>query len=82
MKTKETIAENINNLYDGHRFKILNHYRDIDESNLWPVCNNFNATQRAINRLYKFERESGQRLEGLELCYFIDSQLSDIVNNI
>ena len=82
MTNKETIAENINDLYDGHRFKILNHYRSIDQSNLWPVNNDFNATNRAINRLYKFEREYGQRLEGLELCLFIDNQLNDIVNHI
>jgi len=77
----ETIAENINKLYDGDRNKILKHYLNIDESDLWPICNKFNVTKRAINRLKKFERDSGEYLSGLELCYFIDDQISNIVNN-
>jgi len=87
MKTRETIAENIAVLYDhldgkANRKAIFKHYRDMDESNLWPVSNRFDCTERAINRLYRFERAGGYYLTGIELCLFLDGQLSDIVNFI
>ena len=83
----ETIAENIAKLYQDlddkqNRKAILNHYLNIDESNLWPINGDFNATKRAINRMYKFEREGGYYLLGLELCYFLEGQISDIVNSV
>lgn len=77
----ETIAENINKLYSGNRKQILKHYLSIDQSNLQPIRNKFNCTKRAINRLRKYEKLSGEYLSGLELCYFLDNELSEIVNN-
>jgi len=86
MVETERIAENIAILYqdlDGreHRSAIFKHYRGIDESHLYPVIGDFDVTQRSIERLYRFEREYGQRLYGLELCLWLDTQMSKIVNN-
>ena len=87
MQITERISENIADLYQDlndkqNRRAIFKHYRAIDDSNLWPVCNNFNATERAIKRLYKLEREGDYYLLGLELCYFIDTEVGIIVNSI
>jgi hypothetical protein len=84
-RISRNIAENIANFFlhlDGpiNRKAIFRHYRNTDESHLWPVSNRFNCTERAIQHLYKYERESGDYLLGLELCYFLDGELSTIVN--
>ena len=71
--------KNVNELT---RAQILRKYRDSDDSNLWPICGKFNATERAIRRLRKFERESGYYLEGLELSLFLDNKISEIVNHL
>jgi hypothetical protein len=55
-------------------------YREQDESNLWPICGRFNATERAIRRARDFARDSGVATGGLEYCYVLESALSDIVN--
>jgi hypothetical protein len=83
----ERIAQNIAFKYRhttgrANRGQIFNHYRDMDESGLFPVNGSFNATDRAINRLYRFEALSGYYLEGLELCLYLDSEISQIVNSI
>lgn len=77
----ESIAENINKLYSGNRKQILKHYLSIDQSNLWPIRNKFNCTKRAISRLKKYENLSGEYLTGLELCYFLDNEIGEMVNN-
>lgn len=84
---KERIAENIAKLYehlDGrqHRSAIFKHYRDIDESHLFPVRGKFNVTKRAIQRLYRFEREYGQQLLGLEICLWLENEMSELVNGL
>jgi hypothetical protein len=83
---KEQISENIAALYehlDGkkNRTAIFRHYRSIDDSGCWPILGRFNATNRAINRLYRFERSGGYYLTGLELCYFLEAEISEIVNS-
>ena len=85
-EAKERIAENISKLYqdlDGkaNRSAIFKHYRDMDDSHLYPILGDFNLTNRSIGRLYPFEKEYGERLYGLELCYWIDGQISKIVNS-
>jgi hypothetical protein len=62
-----------------HIFKL---FRDNDESHLWPVNGNFNATERAIRQLKKFEKDGGYYLNGLELILFLDDRLSQIVNGL
>jgi len=64
-----------------NRSAIFAEFRKVDDSHLWPVCNKFNATNRAINRLYRFEKQAGYYLLGLELCLFLENEISNIVNN-
>jgi hypothetical protein len=82
----ETIAGNIAKKYEqkdgkANRRAIFKHYRSIDDSHLWPICGRFDATQRAIRQLYKYEQETGYYLTGLELCLMLDSLISNIVNS-
>ena len=82
---KTNIPENIACFFQDlegrkNRTAIFKYYRSIDESNLWPIRDRFNVTERAINRLYKFEALSGHYMEGLELCYWLDGEMSEIVN--
>lgn len=79
----------IENMLIGKEFKtlsaerkyIFSEMRKIDDSHLCPICNKFNATERAINRLRKFEREYGDKLAGLGLILFLDNEISNIVND-
>ena len=78
----ERIAENIANLYRdkngiANRRAIFKHYRSIDESHLYPIFNRFNVTKRAIQH----ESKLGYALTGLELCLFLDEEISNIINN-
>lgn len=54
-------------------------FRDNDESHKWPVCGEFNATERAIRRVARMEREGG-KLSSLEYAYALDREISTIVN--
>jgi len=60
---------------------ILKQFRAQDESHLYPIRNRFNATERAINRMRKFERETGYYMLDLELILFLDNEISEIVNS-
>ena len=55
-------------------------YREQDESHLFPICNRFNATERAIKKARKFQADTDY-VYGLEYSLLIDSLLSEIVNN-
>lgn len=44
-------------------------FRAADESHLWPIRGRFDATERAIRRVQRFMRESGEELSGLEYAY-------------
>ena len=54
-------------------------YRAQDESHLWPICDRFNATERAIRKARKYMRDGGA-VYGYEYAMMIDRILSDIVN--
>lgn len=56
-------------------------FRAQDDSHLFPVNNRFDATERAIRRVRKFNQAGGYCSVGLEYAYAIDSELSHIVNN-
>ena len=56
--------------------QINKHFRKIDESHLWPICNRFDATERAIRRL----RKTGLFNGGLEYWLALDSEICRIVN--
>ena len=83
MKSPEEIAK-LAEQATGRKERIMinNLYRLQDESYLFPINGRFNATERAIRRAQKYERESGCALVGLEYCYFLDNEISNIVNNI
>ena len=57
--------------------RVINAYfRANDESDRWPICNKFDATERAIRRLRKTQMYNG----GLEYFLALDSEISRIVN--
>lgn len=62
------------------RAKIFREFRAKDDSHLYPIFGKFNATERAIRRLRKFEREYGESLDGLELELWLEAEISKIVN--
>ena len=64
-----------------NRSGIFTHFRNKDESYLFPIFNRFNVTEKAIRQLYKYEKASGEYLIGLDLCYFLNSEISNIVNS-
>lgn len=53
------------------------YFRANDESHLWPICNKFDATERAIKRL----RKKGLYNGGLEYFLALESEISSIVNS-
>lgn len=58
------------------------YFRSIDDSNLWPICGKFNATNRAIRRLQKYQREGMVINPGLEYYCALEREISNIVNSI
>lgn len=61
---------------------INRHFRAQDESNLYPVCGRFNATERAIRKVRREFAECGMRCEGLEYAHAIDATLDRIVADL
>jgi len=55
-------------------------FRQSDTSHLWPISGRFNVTERAIRKVRKWQRDSGVFLEGVEYAYFLEREISDIVN--
>ena len=64
----------------ANRAAINREFRAADESHLWPINGRFDATERAIRAVYRFMRESGEDLAGLEYALALDADLSRIVN--
>lgn len=54
-------------------------FRAHDESDKWPICGRFDATERAIRKAQRFMRASGA-VGGFEYYMLVDQLLSDIVN--
>lgn len=52
-----------------------------DQSNLYPVFNRFNVTERAIRRLQRKRRQGLELHEGLEYALALDEEISQIVND-
>lgn len=63
-------------IQNGSTRQINAYYRSIDESHLWPVCNKFDATERAIRRLRKLQHYTG----GLEYFVALDDEIGRAVN--
>ena len=69
---KMTKLEMIEN---GSKRVINAYFRANDESHKWPICNKFDATERAIRRL------QGQYPHGgLEYFLALESEISSVVN--
>lgn len=82
MKTVEQIANETDHLSGVANIRAINKiYRSQDESHLYPINNKFNATERAIRRVRKLTRSSGA-IYGIEYCYALESELSNIVNSM
>lgn len=73
---KSNNFHSMNEIENGTKRRINSYFRANDESNKWPICNKFNATERAIRRL-KGEYSAG----GLEYFYALDSEICRIVNS-
>ena len=81
MKTAEEIAELTNDKDGIANIRAINKlYRAQDASHLYPISNKFNATERAIRRIHNFNRAGACINPGLEYCYALDGEISQIVN--
>lgn len=56
------------------------YFRKNDDSNLWPICGRFDATERAIRRVRKFKREYGG-LSNSEYYLSVEREITNIVND-
>lgn len=57
------------------------YFRSHDDSHLWPVCNRFNATERAIRRVRRRRRMGLEVHPGLEYYLTLERELCEIVND-
>lgn len=55
-------------------------FRDHDESHKWPICGEFNATERAIRRVRKYTKDNGA-VSSSDYAYMLEQEISDIVNH-
>lgn len=80
--TAEKIAKLTENK-NGIAIRAINrYYRDQDESHLWPINNKFNATERAIRRIRRWNKISAYPINtNLQYCYALEQEISEIVNN-
>lgn len=60
--------------------EINRYFRNNDESNKWPICGRFNATERAIRKLRKLRREGLEVNPGLEYYLSLERLIGEIVN--
>lgn len=81
LTAEQIVAQSETNTSLGTRRKINKLFRLQDDSHLWPVCNKFNVTERAIRKANKFEKTNGT-MSPLEYALFIEDVSSRIVNNI
>ena len=80
-KTKSNMEHLTNEqIADMSRREINAYFRKIDDSNLWPICGRFNATERAIRRVRKFKREYGG-LSNSEYYLSVEREITNIVND-
>jgi len=69
---KRTLAE----IENGSTRVINAYFRANDTSHMWPICNKFNVTERAIRRLRKLQHYNG----GYGYFLALDSEIGEIVN--
>lgn len=54
--------------------------RKEDDSHIWPICGRFNATERAIRKLKRLEKEGLEVNKGLEYYLTLNDIISQIIN--
>lgn len=62
--------------------KINKEFRKKDDSHLFPIYSEFNATERAIVRLRKFSRLSAEFESEYEYKLALEHEIRIIVNNV
>jgi len=78
--TAEQIAKQAEGLEGRSNIACINRlYRRQDESHLFPINGEFDATERAIRKAREYARANGA-VYGLEYAYMLDGLLSEIVN--
>ncbi len=76
--TPEEIADKTDHKDGLANIRAINKiFRAQDDSYLWPICDQFNATERAIKKI----RKQGFALAGLEYCLALETEITEIVNN-
>ena len=55
-------------------------FRMCDESEKWPICGEFNVTNRAIRRIARKRREGLCINPGLEYWLTLENEIKNIVN--
>lgn len=81
-KMRKSTVENCLPMEEWNTKEINAYYRVKDESDLWPICNKFNVTERAIRNVHRHFNEMGLKCEGLQYILALDSEISHIVNNM
>lgn len=61
--------------------EINRHFRNEDESHLFPICGKFNVTERAIRKLREYRRQGMVINEGLEYYLALEAEIGNIVND-
>ncbi len=61
--------------------EINRHFRNEDESDMFPICGKFNVTERAIRKIRRLRREGLEVNEGLEYYLALESVIREIVND-
>jgi len=71
------------NINEISRRKIFKLFRENEKTEMYkfPIFDKFNPATRAIQHLWKFEKQGGHYLEGLELFLFLNNEISNIVNS-
>jgi len=81
MLTPEKIAQNAEKYEGRANITAINRaFRAQDESHLYPIRGRFNATDRAIKRLQRYQRDGLCLNPGLEYALALDAEIGRIVN--
>ena len=60
---------------------INKHFRNIDDSHLFPIRGKFNVTERAIRKIREQRRHGLEINEGLEYYLALEDEIGRIVND-
>ncbi len=78
----EEIAAHCEHLDGKKAIECINKlFRAQDDSDLWPICGSFSATERAIRRVRDQRRYGAAIDDGLEYASAISCAIGEIVNS-